>query len=231
MEEVKEKIEADLTYYQSGIRQLYLKSYQRYALAMLVLMLLTGLGIGASALLLRVLLIVLFLLEAGVLLYIVRFMRAEAFEKYYQTIVEELPKTFQKMQDIEPQEDQQAYYFIETAESLVKIRKKNARNFPSKISQYTLLVGYSNEFGKEQLEQPLQFFYYDITQMKHADSYKKEMLKNANFAAKRTKRKLQSALITIIIVALLGTVVYSYAKSYFEEKQQPQYEYEYDVEE
>jgi hypothetical protein len=94
-----------------------------------------------------------------------------------------------------------------------------------------LLVGYSNEFGKEQLEQPLQFFYYDITQMKHADSYKKEMLKNANFAAKRTKRKIQSALITIIIVALLGTVVYSYAKSYFEEKQQPQYEYEYDVEE
>ncbi|MTD41645.1 hypothetical protein GIX45_24070 [Erwinia sp. CPCC 100877] len=230
MEEVKEKITADLTYYQSGIHQLYLRSYQRYALAMLALMLLTGLSIGAATLLLRMILIILFLLEVGALFYIVRFMRGEAFEAYYQKVIQALPEKFQRMQKIEPQEDQQAYYFIEAEELFIKIGKKNARNFPSKIRQYTLLVGFSNDFGKEQLEQPLQFFYYDITQLKHADSYKKEMLKSTNFAAKRTKRKIQSALITLMIIALLGTVVYSYAKSYFEEKQQPQYEYEYEEE-
>jgi flagellar basal body-associated protein FliL len=228
MEEIKEKIEQDLTYYQSGIRQLYMKSYQRYILLILALMVLTGIAIGAADILLRMILVVLFLFEAGGLVYVLRLTRKESFETYFQQVLQKLPQQFDKMKNIEPQEDPQAYYFVEGQELFVKLAKKNTRNFPSKIRQYTLLVGFTNDFGMEQLAQPLQFFYYDITRIKHADGYKKERLKNTDFTAKRNKRRIKSGIITLIVLALLGTVLYSYTKSYFEEEDQ--YYYDYDIE-
>lgn len=204
MEEIKENIEHDLEYYQSGIRQLYMKQYQKYLMSLLAIMLVTAIGIGLSESIVRSVLVLLFLIEIALVVYILRYLRAEVFERYFQQIKRELPAEFQKMESIEVQEDDQAYYFLDDQELFVKLKKKNSRNFPSKIRQYTLLVGFTNELDEKTLEQPLQFFYYDITQIKYAASYKQELLKNANFIAKRRKRRLKSAAITIFLLILFG---------------------------
>ncbi|MET3562258.1 putative transcriptional regulator [Enterococcus rotai] len=158
MKENKENIEHDLEYYQSGIRQLYLKTYQKYLLILLAVMLGTAIGIGATESIVRWLLIAVFLIEAGIVVYLFRYLRAETFEAYFQQIKEQLPNEFHKMASIEIQEDDQAYYFSDDQALFVKLKKKNTRNFPSKIRQYTLLVGFTDEINKNGLEQPLQFF-------------------------------------------------------------------------
>lgn len=204
MKETKENIEHDLEYYQSGIRQLYMKHYQRYLMSLLAVMLVTAVGIGLTESIIRGLLVVLFLLEGGLVVYLLRYLRAESFETYFQQIKRTLSDEFQKMDSIEIQEDDQSYYLVDNQEFFVKLKKKNSRNFPSKIRQYTLLVGFTNELDKKIVEQPLQFFYYDITQIKHSDSYKQNLLKNANFIAKRRKQRLKSAGILIFLLILFG---------------------------
>lgn len=214
MKEIQENVEHDLEYYQSGIRQLYMKHYQKYLFIILAILLVTVVGIGLSESLVRWLLIVLFLIEVGLVVYLLRYLKAEAFENYFQRIKAQLPGDFHKMESIEIQEDDQAYYFLDDQALYVKLKKKNTRNFPSKIRQYTLLVGFTDELDEQMLESPLQFFYYDITQIKHSANYKKEMLKNTNFIAKRKKRRIKSAIFTILILALVGTFVYFGAKKY-----------------
>ncbi|WP_430601939.1 hypothetical protein IGJ02_002101 [Enterococcus sp. DIV0724b] len=214
MKEIQENVEHDLEYYQSGIRQLYMKHYQKYLFIILAILLVTVVGIGLSESLVKWLLIVLFLIEAGLVVYLLRYLKAEAFENYFQRIKAQLPGDFHKMESIEIQEDDQAYYFLDDQALYVKLKKKNTRNFPSKIRQYTLLVGFTDELDEQMLESPLQFFYYDITQIKHSANYKKEMLKNTNFIAKRKKRRIKSAIFTILILALVGTFVYFGAKKY-----------------
>ncbi|MEI5989148.1 hypothetical protein A5881_000636 [Enterococcus termitis] len=204
MNEIKENIEHDLEYYQSGIRQLYMKHYQRYLMSLLAVMLVTAVGIGLTESIIRGLLVVLFLLESGLVIYLLRYLRAEFFETYFQQIKGTLSDEFQKMESIEIQEDDQSYYLVDNQEFFVKLKKKNSRNFPSKIRQYTLLVGFTNELDKKIVEQPLQFFYYDITQIKHSDNYKQNLLKNANFIAKRRKQRLKSVGITIFLLILFG---------------------------
>lgn len=204
MKELKESIEHDLEYYQSGIRQLYMKHYQKYLLILFAVMLVTAVGIGLSESFVRWLLVVVFLIEVGSVFYLLRFLRAEAFEMYFERIKAQLPDDFHKMESIEIQEDDQSYYFVDNQELFVKLRKKNTRNFPSKIRQYTLLVGFTNELDETIVEQPLQFFYYDITQIKHSDSYKQERLKNANFIVKQRKRRLKSVALTIFLLILFG---------------------------
>ncbi|OJG92572.1 hypothetical protein RV15_GL002997 [Enterococcus silesiacus] len=204
MNEIKKNVEHDLEYYQSGIRQLYMKHYQKYLFFLLAVMLVTAVGVGLSEALIRWLLVTLFLIEAGVVVYLFRYIRAEVFDAYFQRIKTQLPDEFQKMESIEIQEDDQSYYFLGDQELFVKLKKKNSRNFPSKIRQYTLLVGYTDGLDETMLEQPLQFFYYDITQIKHSDSYKQERLKNANFIAKQRKRRLKSAALTIFLLILFG---------------------------
>lgn len=210
MKDIKENIEHDLAYYQSGIKQLYMKNYQKYFFVLLAAMLGTSIGLGLSESIVRWLLVGLFLIEAGLGFYILRFLRAEAFEAYFQQIKVQLPVEFHKMEAVEIQEDDQAYYFLNEQESLVKLKKKNARNFPSKIRQYTLLVGFTEELELDEkiLEQPLHFFYYDITQIKHSENYKKEMIKNTDFIAKRNKRRIKSAIMMFIVIAIIGVLVY-----------------------
>lgn len=210
MKDIKENIEHDLAYYQSGIKQLYMKNYQKYFFVLFAVMLGTSIGLGLSESIVRWLLVGLFLIEAGLGFYILRFLRAEAFEAYFQQIKVQLPAEFHKMEAVEIQEDDQAYYFLNEQESLVKLKKKNARNFPSKIRQYTLLVGFTEELELDEkiLEQPLHFFYYDITQIKHSENYKKEMIKNTDFIAKRNKRRIKSALMMFIVIAIIGVLVY-----------------------
>ncbi|OTN89921.1 hypothetical protein A5819_002419 [Enterococcus sp. 7E2_DIV0204] len=224
MKENKENIEHDLEYYQSGIRQLYLKTYQKYLLILLAVMLGTAIGIGATESIVRWLLIAVFLIEAGIVVYLFRYLRAETFEAYFQQIKEQLPNEFQKMTSIEIQEDDQAYYFSDDQALFVKLKKKNTRNFPSKIRQYTLLVGFTGEINKNGLEQPLQFFYYDITQIKHSANYKKEILKNTNFIAKRKKRRIKTTILTLILLVVLGTLVYFGAKTYLQDVGRTLYE-------
>ncbi|MBO0474750.1 hypothetical protein IGL98_001276 [Enterococcus sp. DIV0840] len=204
MNEIKDKVEHDLEYYQSGIRQLYMKHYQRYLLFLLAIMLVTAIGVGLSGSFIRVLLVLLFLGEVGLVIYVLRYLRVEVFADYFQRIKTQLPDEFQKMDSIEIQEDDQSYYFLGDQELFVKLKKKNSRNFPSKIRQYTLLVGETDGLDENILEQPLQFFYYDITQIKHSASYKQERLKNANFIAKQRKRRLKSAALTIFLLILFG---------------------------
>lgn len=217
MEEIKESIEHDLEYYQSGIRQLYMRSYQVYLFSLLAFMMVTIVGIGLAGIIIKVLLGVAFLLELAGVFYLLRYIRGEAFDVYFQKIKSELPEGFQKMQSIETQEDDKAYYFLDDQELFVKLNKKNTRNFPSKIRQYTLLVGFTPELSKDMLEQPLEFFYYDITQIKHSENYKKEILKNTNFLAKRRKRRIQSAILTAVFLLLLGVVLFSGIKAFFKE--------------
>lgn len=224
MKENKENIEHDLEYYQSGIRQLYLKTYQKYLLILLAVMLGTAIGIGATESIVRWLLIAVFLIEAGIVVYLFRYLRAETFEAYFQQIKEQLPNEFHKMASIEIQEDDQAYYFSDDQALFVKLKKKNTRNFPSKIRQYTLLVGFTDEINKNGLEQPLQFFYYDITQIKHSANYKKEILKNTNFIAKRKRRRIKTTVLTLILLAVLGTLVYFGAKTYLQDDGRTLYE-------
>lgn len=209
MEEIKENIAHDLAYYQSGIRQLYMRSYQTYLFALLAVMMLTVVGIGVSAVVIRGILILLFLLEIAGVIYLLRYLQVDRFEDYFQQVKNQLPKEFQKVQTIEIQEDDQAYYFLDNQDLFVKLNKKNTRNFPSKIRQYTLLVGFAPEVSKDMFEQPLHFYYYDITQIKHSANYKKELLKNSNFIAKRRKRRIQSMIVTIIFLFLIGVVFYS----------------------
>ncbi|MBO0467027.1 hypothetical protein JZO73_05705 [Enterococcus plantarum] len=204
MKEIKENVAHDLQYYQSGIRQLYMKHYQKYLLFLLAIMLVTAIGIGASEFFIRWFLVFLFLLELGAVVYLLRYLRAEVFDAYFQRIEKQLPEEFKQMESIEIQEDDQSYYFLGDQELYVKLKKKNSRNFPSKIRQYTLLVGFTDELDENILEQPLYFFYYDITQIKHSDSYKQARLKNANFIAKQRKRRLKSAAITIFLLILFG---------------------------
>ncbi|MBO0446713.1 hypothetical protein IGJ55_002218 [Enterococcus sp. AZ170] len=210
MKETKENIEHDLEYYQSGIKQLYMKNYQKYFFILLAVMLVTSTGLVLSESIVRWLLVVLFFIEAGLAFYLLRFLRTDTFETYFQQIKAQLPTEFHKIEAIEIQEDDQAYYFLNGQESFVKLKKKNARNFPSKIRQYTLLVGFTDEleFDEKMLEQPLHFFYYDITQIKHSDNYKKEMLKNTNFIMKRNKRRIKSAITMFIVLAIIGILVY-----------------------
>lgn len=230
MEEIKERIEHDLEYYHSGIKQLYMRSYQMYLFSLLAIMMVTIVGIGLADMIIKVLLVIVFLLELAAVFYILRYIRGEAFDRYFQKIKEQLPKKFQKMQTIETQEDDKAYYFLDDQELFVKLNKKNTRNFPSQISQYTLLVGFAPELNKDMLEQPLEFFYYDITQIKHSENYKKEILKNTNFLAKRKKRRVQSAIVTAIFLLLLGIVLFSGVKTFFKEKNSEynQYQVEHD---
>lgn len=204
MEEIKENVEHDLAYYESGIRQLYMKHYQKYLLFLLVIMLFTVFGIGLSELFTRWLFVLLFLAEIGLVVYVLRFIRTEVFDAYFQRIKGQLPDEMLKMQLIEVQEDNHSYYFLDNQALYVKLKKKNSRNFPSKIRQYTLLVGYKDGLDEKILEQPLQFFYYDITQIKHSANYKQERLKNADFIAKQRKRRLTSAAVTIFLLILFG---------------------------
>ncbi|EOL43575.1 hypothetical protein [Enterococcus caccae] len=224
MKENQENIEHDLEYYQSGVKQLYLKTYQKYLMFLLVIMLGTAIGIGAVSSFIRWLLVLAIFIEAGIVIYLFRYLRTETFEVYFQQIKEQLPNEFQKMSLIEIQEDEQAYYFSDNQELFVKLKKKNSRNFPSKIRQYTLLVGFTDEIDKNKLEQPLQFFYYDITQIKHSANYKKEILKNTNFVAKRKKRRINTAILTFILLVLVGVFVYFGAKTYLEGDSRTLYE-------
>lgn len=219
MKEIKENIEHDLEYYQSGIRQLYMRHYQKYIVVLLAIMLITVVGIGLSESFFRWILVLLFFAEAVLVVYLLRYLRAEVFEAYFQRIKGQLPDEFQKMESIEIQEDDQSYYFSDEQELFVKLRKRNTRNFPSKIRQYTLLVGFTDELDKSIVEQPLQFFYYDITQIKHSENYKKEMLKNTNFIAKRNKRRVKSVVLTILLFAIIGSFLYFSAKDYFNDNQ------------
>ncbi|EOH98896.1 hypothetical protein UAY_02165 [Enterococcus moraviensis ATCC BAA-383] len=214
MNETKENIKHDLDYYQPGIRQLYLKYYQKYLILLLAGMMLTVSGIGLSESFLRWLLVLLFLIEVGSVIYLLRYIRGEAFDVYFQQIKKQLPNEFQEIKSLDVQEDDQAYYFIGEQELFVKLKKKNTRNFPSKIRQYTLLVGSSDDVNKKMLEEPLQFFYYDITQIKYSSNYKKELLKNTDFIAKRNKRRLKSVLILILFLTVVGAVIYLGAKKY-----------------
>lgn len=224
MKEIKENIEHDLEYYQSGIKQLYTKHYQKYLFFLLATMLITVVGIGLSESIVRWLLVALFLSESGLVVYLLRYLRAEAFETYFQRIKAQLPSDFQKMEKLEIQEDDQSYYFLGEQELFVKLKKRNTRNFPSKIRQYTLLVGFTDEIDRTMLEEPLQFFYYDITQIKHSANYKKEILKNTNFIAKRKKRRIRSAILTIFLLLIVGTFVYFGAKKYLDDDGRTLYE-------
>lgn len=215
MENIKEQIHRDLDYYKSGIRQLYQRSYQLYIFGLIAVMLLTVTGIGVSTAILRGILVLIFISEVVGLLYLLRFLKEASFESYFKEIPEKLIEAFPVMQESAPQEDNQAYYFLGSQGELIKLNKKNIRNFPSVIKQYTLLVGFNYETDKVRFEQPLHFYYYDITAITHSDSYKKEVLKNTNFLAKRRKRRIRTILLTLIGIVLASAVVYFGAKTYF----------------
>ncbi|MBO0438854.1 hypothetical protein [Candidatus Enterococcus ikei] len=218
MEETNKNIEHDLVYYKSGIRQLYVKSYQMYIMGLIALMLLTVTGIGVSTSLIRMLLVLVFIVEIAGLLYLLRFLQEATFEAYFQTILAKLPEAFPAMEEGNPQEDDQAYYFLDAQGEMVKLNKRNIRNFPSTMRQFTLLVGFNFETDRVRFEQPLHFYYYDITRITHSENYKKDLLKSTNFIAKRRKRRIKSLIITLIIFALLGTVLYIAGKSFLDEQ-------------
>ncbi|MFD2305201.1 hypothetical protein [Enterococcus termitis] len=214
MENLNEKINHDLDYYKSGIKQLYQRSYQMYMFGVIAVLLLTVTGIGVSTAMIRGLLLLVFIGEVAVLVYLLRFLKEDAFEAYFKEVPEKLTAAFPAMQESAPQEDNQAYYFLDSQGELIKLNKKNIRNFPSKISQFTLLVGFNYDTDKVRFEQPLHFYYYDITSITHSDSYKKEVLKHTNFMAKRRKRRIRTLIFTLLGIALAGTVVYFGVKSY-----------------
>ncbi|MEI5995204.1 hypothetical protein [Candidatus Enterococcus mansonii] len=213
MEEANEKIKHDLDYYKSGIKQLYVRSYQLYMMGLIAIMLLTALGIGGVASFLRILLIVLFIIEIAGLIYLLRFLKEETFEEYFQTIYPKLAETFPAMIEGKPQEDNQAYYFLDSQSELIKLNKRNIRNFPSTMRQFTLLVGFNFEMD---FEQPLHFYYYDITNITHSESYKKELLKSTNFLIKRRNRRLKNMIVMLIGIVFVSIILYVYGTSFFQ---------------
>lgn len=208
MEEMSEIVKHDLEYYQQGIRQLYIKKFQLYIMGLITITLLTVMGISASSSLIKGLFILVFSIEIVGLLYLFRFLREVSFDAYFQTIPNQLIQAFPEMEAGQMQEDNQAYYFLDSQGEWVKLKKKNSRNFPSMFRQYTLLVGFDFETNNVSFEQPLHYYYYDITRITHADNYKKERLKNTNFIAKRRKRRIKTIFLIVIGIALAATVVY-----------------------
>ncbi|OJG74201.1 hypothetical protein RV12_GL002839 [Enterococcus quebecensis] len=186
-------------------------------MGLIAMMLLTVTGINVSVSVFRGLLLLIFVAEIGGLIYLLRFLRETSFEAYYQTIPDKLIQAFPTMEEQQIQEDNQAYYFLDSQGELVKLNKKNIRNFPSKIRQYTLLVGFNFETDKVRFEQPLHFYYYDITQITHSENYKKEVLKNTNFIAKRKKRRIKTIILSLIGLALVGTILYFSWQTYVKE--------------
>ncbi|MFD1899291.1 hypothetical protein GQR36_02515 [Enterococcus termitis] len=73
MENLNEKINHDLDYYKSGIKQLYQRSYQMYMFGVIAVLLLTVTGIGVSTAMIRGLLLLVFIGEVAVLVYLLRF--------------------------------------------------------------------------------------------------------------------------------------------------------------
>lgn len=205
--ETKQLILHDLEYYQSGIKQLYTKYYQKYFIILVVIMLATITAITSFTSFGRLLAGLLLLAEIAGLVYLLRLMNTETFHYFFDQTKEKLPITFSEMEKMTIQEDDQAYCFA-INDSVVKLNKKNTRNFPSKIPQYTLLVGFSNEIDKETLEKPLYFFYYDITRISYSENYKKELVKNTNFLAKRTKKRIKSFLYSLVILIILLLLFY-----------------------
>lgn len=165
MEANQEKVRQDLTYYQMGIKQLYIRNYQVYLFSLLAIMLLTAVGAGVFSIFLRVLLLLLLLAEFILAIYISRYLKAEAFDNYFKEICMQLPQQFAEMRQILVEEDTQNYYFSYHGEESIKINKKNARNFPSRINDFTLLVGFTPGLSRVSIETPLYFYYYDITQI------------------------------------------------------------------
>ncbi|MHC5229960.1 hypothetical protein ACYSNW_16980 [Enterococcus sp. LJL99] len=205
--ETRQLILNDLAYYQSGIKQLYAKYYQKYFIVLVVIILATITAIASYTSFGRLLAGLLLLVEIASLVYLLRLMSAETFHHFFEQTTEKLPVAFSDMEKMTIQEDDQAYYFS-VNDSLVKLNKKNTRNFPSKIPQYTLLVGFSNDIDKETLKKPLYFFYYDITRISYSENYKKELVKNTNFLAKRTRRRVKSFLYSLVILIILFLLFY-----------------------
>lgn len=205
--ETEQLIFQDLTYYQSGIQQLYAKFYQKYLIVLVMTMLLTITAMVSFTSFGKLLSGLLLLIEIAGFIYLVRLMKTETFNEYFGQIKEKLPEALNEMEKMIIQEDDQAYYFS-TNDSIIKLNKKNARNFPSKIPQYTLLVGYSSEIDKDALENPLYFFYYDITRITYSENYKRELVKNTNFLATRTRRRVKSFLYSLVILIILVVLFY-----------------------
>lgn len=205
--ETKQLILNDLEYYQSGIKQLYKKYYQKYFIVLIIIMLATVMAIVSFTSLGKLLSGLLFLVDLAGIVYILRLMNTETFHHFFNQTKDKLPIAFSDMEKMTIQEDDETYYFT-INDSFVKLNKKNTRNFPSKIPQYTLLVGFSTEIDKEALEKPLYFFYYDITRISYSENYKKELVKNTNFLAKRTKRRIKSFLYSLVLLIILLLLFY-----------------------
>lgn len=205
--ETKQLILHDLDYYQSGIKQLYSKYYQKYMIFLIITMIITITALVSCTSLGRLLAGLLLLAEAAGVIYLLQLMNTDVFNDYFSQVRENLPETFSHMQKMTIQEDDQAYYFL-MDDSIVKLNKKNTRNFPSKMPQYTLLVGYASEVDKESLKKPLHFFYYDITRITYSENYKKELVKTTDFLAKRTKRRLKSLFYFLIVGIILLMLFY-----------------------
>lgn len=166
METHQEKVKQDLIRYQTGIKQLYTRHYQVYLFSLLAIMLLTVVGIGVFSIVLRILMIGLLLAESALAIYLFRYLKAESFETYFKKISTQLPPRFSEMQRLQVEEDAQSYFFSQPGMDSIKINKKNARNFPSQISEYTLLVGFTPNLSRVSIETPLYFYYYEVTQIK-----------------------------------------------------------------
>ena len=207
--ETKKLILHDLEYYQSGVKQLYIKYYQKYLIIIAITMLITVMAIASVTSLGKLLCGLLFLIEIAGFVYVLRLAKEDSFTDYYNIIKDELPNELAVMNKINIQEDDQAYYLL-ADDLFLKLKKKNTRNFPSKLPQYTLLIGYSEEINKENLKNPLSFFYYDITQITYSENYKKVLVNNTNFLANRTKKRIQSFLSFLLIVVLLIVLYFFY---------------------